>query len=260
MKRTTPALALAISAMMVSVVLAQTALDLSPGAGDTQQVTRASTLATLVKSVPEVDWDDMPLEAIIEWLREQGPINVVVHWRALQIDGIDPDTEVTLRLRDITVGQTLTYALDQLATAPGDVRYRTFRNALHISTKADFDQKMYVVTYPVADLLRSIPRLTGAPAIPLDQQQRGGDGVGASASPLFRGTRGDQNEERDNAATVNDERMQELIKLITTTIEPASWSNTGGGLGSIFGFNGRVIVARNSIEVHEQLGGLFDPE
>jgi len=54
--------------------------------------------------------------------------------------------------------------------------------------------------------------------------------------------------------------MQELIKLITTTIEPASWSNTGGGLGSIFGFNGRVIVARNTIEVHEQLGGFFDAD
>ena len=260
MKRTIPALALATSAMMASLTSAQTALDLSPGARDTRQVTPATTMATLATSVPEVNWDDMPLETIIEWLREQGPINVVVHWRTLQIDGIDPDSEVTLRLRNVTVGQALTYALDQLATTPGDIRYRTLSNALHISTKADFDQKMYVITYPVADLLRSVPRLTGAPEIPLDQQRRGGNGEGASTGPLLRGTRGDQNEERDNVARVDDERMQELIRRITTTIEPASWRDTGGGRGSIVGYNGRLIVARNSIDVHEQLGGFFNPE
>lgn len=282
MKRTTPALALATSVMMVSVVSAQTSLDLSPGARDAQQVTRASTLATLAKSVPEVDWEDTPLETIIEWLREQGPINVVVRWRALQIDGIDPDTEVTLRLRNTTVGQALTYALEQLATIPGEIRYRTFGNALHISTTADFNQKMHMRVYSVADILRTIPRFTDAPQISLDQQGqgqgggrggggggiggggggsgggRGGGGIGQSTGPIFGGGRGggQQGREEDDDAEVDEERMIELIDLITATVEPDSW-NVNGGRGSIEGFNARVIVIRNSIEVHEQLGGTF---
>lgn len=282
MKRTTPALALAISAMMVSMVSAQTVLDLSPGAQDAQRVTRTSTLATLAKTIPEVDWEDTPLETIVEWLREQGPINVVVRWRALQIDGIDPDTEVTLRLRNTTVGQALTYALEQLATTPGDIRYRTFGNALHISTRADFNQKMYVVTYAVADILRTVPRFTDAPQITLDQQGQGGGGggrggggggigggggrggggaggIGQSTGPIFggaggRGGGGQGGRDQDDDDEVDEERMIELIDLITATIEPASWT-VGGGLGSIEGFNGRVIIVRNSIEVHEQLGG-----
>lgn len=263
MRRTIPALALATSAIVVSLAAAQTARDWSPGAEETQQVTRASTLATLAKSVPEVDWEDTPLETIIEWLREQGAVNVVVRWRALQIDGIDPDSEVTLRLRNTTVGQALNYALEQLATIPGDIRYRTFGNALHISTKADFNQKMYVHAYSVADLLRTIRRFTDAPEITLDQQGQGAagrdGGGGAYTGPLLRrtGREGGQNAERDNVDQVDDERMQELIELITATIEPDSWDLTGGGRGSIRGYNGRVLVARNSIEVHELLGGSF---
>ena len=284
MKRTTPALALAISVMMASMVSAQTVLDLSPGAQDTQRVTRSSTLATLARTIPEVDWEDTAFETIVEWLREQGPINVVVRWRALESDGIDRDTEVTLRLRNTTVGQALTYALEQLATTPGDIRYRTFGNALHISTRTDFNQKMYMLVYPVADILRTVPRFTDAPQITLDQQGQGGGGgggrgggggggigggggggggrggIGQSTGQIFGGGRGGGGQggrDQDDDDEVDEERMIELIDLITATIEPASWT-VGGGLGSIEGFNGRVIVVRNSIEVHEQLGGVIE--
>jgi hypothetical protein len=49
--------------------------------------------------------------------------------------------------------------------------------------------------------------------------------------------------------------MQDLITLIEQSVEPESWF-VNGGLGSIVPFN-KMLVVRNSIEVHEKIGGPF---
>lgn len=55
-----------------------------------------------------------------------------------------------------------------------------------------------------------------------------------------------------------DERgADELIELITTTINPETWE-VHGGKGSIFYFsNFRVLVVRQSQDVHAKLGGIL---
>lgn len=55
-----------------------------------------------------------------------------------------------------------------------------------------------------------------------------------------------------------DERgADELIELITTTIDPETWE-VHGGKGSIFYFsNFRVLVVRQTQEVHAKLGGVL---
>lgn len=51
------------------------------------------------------------------------------------------------------------------------------------------------------------------------------------------------------------QNAQALIELITDTIEPDSWE-TNGGRGRIIYFSPlRVLVIRNSKDVHEQIGG-----
>jgi hypothetical protein len=51
------------------------------------------------------------------------------------------------------------------------------------------------------------------------------------------------------------QNAQALIDLITNTIEPNSWE-TNGGRGRIIYFSPlKVLVIRNSQEVHEQIGG-----
>jgi hypothetical protein len=76
------------------------------------------------------------------------------------------------------------------------------------------------------------------------RRSRSRDGAGASAFGTgFPG----QAAEQQNA--------QALIDLITNTIEPDSWE-TNGGRGRIIYFSPlRVLVIRNSQDVHEQIGG-----
>ena len=61
---------------------------------------RSAVWQALHRKVESVDFEDMPLESFVEWLEEQGPISVVVAWRALEVEGVDADTPVTLRFRN----------------------------------------------------------------------------------------------------------------------------------------------------------------
>lgn len=61
-----------------------------------------------------------------------------------------------------------------------------------------------------------------------------------------------------NGGGAIDERgADELIELITTTIDPETWE-VHGGKGSIFYFsNFRVLVVRQTQDVHAKLGGIL---
>lgn len=219
----------------------------------------SSIRAVLDKPVPELDWDELTLESVVEWLRDQGPINVVVQWRALEAEGIGPDTPVTLSVRNATVGEVLNDTLDYLPEG-GEVRYRGIGSTLRISTKADFNRKMYVRVYDVADLLTKVENFRDGPEIDLAQQQGGGGGggggnIGTSTGKIF-GNSDSEEEDDEEQDEVDKMRLDELIALIQASIEPDSWELTRAGPGTIVGFN-RSVVVRNSIEVHEQLGGPF---
>ncbi|REK21548.1 MAG: hypothetical protein DWQ45_01105 [Planctomycetota bacterium] len=62
------------------------------------------------------------------------------------------------------------------------------------------------------------------------------------------------------AASLQAERAQaqELIDLITATIEPQSWQDAGGRGAITYYQPLKVLVIRNSQRVHEQIGGLLD--
>ena len=247
----------------------------------------------LYARVPDVEWDDVPFETVIEWIQDQGPINVVVVWRALEAQGIDEDTPVTLRLRNARVGQILGEVLDQISET-GDVRYRGVGSTLKISTRAEFNRKLYVRVYDVSDLIFQVPDFKG-PSISVSGEGGqgggsgggfggggglgggggfgggggaglgggglGGGGLGASLGGGFGGA-GQQNpfddegnEEDDEDGKTLEERMDEIVELIRNTIAPDDWRENGGR-NSIRAFQ-KSIVVRAPIEVHEEIGGPF---
>ena len=138
----------------------------------------APAVATLNKRVESVEWDDAPLESVIEWLREQGPkTNVIVIWRALEAQGIDADTPVTLKFRDARVGQVLDEALNQVADG-AELRFRGSGNTIKISTRSDLNRELYVGTYDVSDLIFEVPDFKG----PRVDVTGGGGGGGSGGS------------------------------------------------------------------------------
>ena len=66
-------------------------------------------IALLRKRVDKVDWEEMPFEEVLDWLREEGDnrVNVLPRWLALNNDGVDEESLVTLRLTNSMVAEVL---------------------------------------------------------------------------------------------------------------------------------------------------------
>lgn len=241
-----------------------------------------ATEALLQRRVENIEWTDKPFEEILDWIREQGEgrVNVVPKWGPLGVENVSRESFVTLRLNNTTVADVLNESLEQLSET-GDVQYRGVGNKLTITTRQDFERKLYVRIYNVTDILFRVPDFgQDAPKIDLAQQNSGGSGgAGGGGQSIFSGSNSGQTNESDQQnQQLNDVRLGQLRQLIAQTIAPATWdlaslaapvggaggggtaavntAGAGGGQGRIRSYN-RSLVVLNTIEVHEQIAGLF---
>ncbi|MCG3130489.1 MAG: hypothetical protein FLDDKLPJ_01251 [Phycisphaerae bacterium] len=231
-----------------------------PGAAQVTapRLARGSDTALLVsvlnQRVSEVAWEEEPFEKVIDWLQTQGPINVVPHWKAMELEGITRDTLVTVNLRDTTVREVVNQALEWVREGTAVVTFQGTGNTLRISTQNDFnrEENFQVKVYDVTDILARIPDFRGAVRIDIETASQG---TGQNASIFRGGPGGDDEGAAAGEVGIDDPQSAALQVLIEQTIEPASWIGYGGA-GSIRVFN-RQLVIRNSIDVHEKIGGRF---
>ncbi|MEE9294857.1 MAG: hypothetical protein V3W34_07860 [Phycisphaerae bacterium] len=221
--------------------------------------------ALLLKRVKQIRWDETPFREVTDWVRaqstEHGKVNVVVKWPALAIESIDQETPVTLEMEDTTVAEVLDEVLDQL-TDLDPVTYIGIKNRLKISTKSDINRKLYTRIYNIDDIFFEVQNFRGSPQIDLNQQQQGAGGGGggqggqAQVQSIFgqSGGGGGTDDDQDNEEE-DDERADEIMEWLRTVVEPDSWDENGG-LGTMAVFNKQLTV-RNTLEVHEILGGPF---
>jgi hypothetical protein len=59
------------------------------------------------RKLPEVKLDNIPLSDTIDFLRDITGTNIFVNWRALEAAGIDRNSPVTLKLRDVAFRDVL---------------------------------------------------------------------------------------------------------------------------------------------------------
>ncbi len=225
----------------------------------------------LVRRVPTVDWADSTFEEVMDWLRDQGEgrVNIVAKWGPLGVQSVGRETLVNLRLNNTTVAEVMNEVLDQISET-GDVQYRGIGNKLTISTKQDFERKLYVRVYDITDLLFRIENFgENAPLIDLQNAGRsGGGGGGGGGQSVFQGSGGSGQERGASSQQQeqeNEQRLTKLRELIEQTIAPQTWDTTTGqsssstilsGQGRIRVFNTSLVVL-NTIEVHEMIAGEF---
>jgi hypothetical protein len=225
----------------------------------------------LAKKVESIDWVDNTLEEALDWLREQGnrKVNVIPRWNHLSAEGVGLDTPVTLKLYETTVADVLNEMLLQISDT-GQLTFHGLGNKLTISTRADFDTKLYTRVYDVTDILLRIPDFgETAPAVNMQNaQQTSGGGGGQS---VFQGGSSGQEQTRggEQAERRLEERLLEFGQQIQQIIEPTSWNlagtanagaaiaaGAGGGQGRLRVFGNSLIIT-NTIEVHEKIAGRF---
>ncbi len=111
--------------------------------------------------VPDAKFDGVPFADVIEFLRDMSRINIFVNWRGLEAAGIDRNTRVTARLRDVKFSKALDTILRDVG---GNVRlgYDVDGNVLTISTADDIQINVVTQVYDIRDLIvASEPAVAG---------------------------------------------------------------------------------------------------
>lgn len=203
-----------------------------------------------------VDWRDATFAEAVDWLgdrdRTGAPthMNIVLDLAALEIAGVDEDSDVRLTLRNVPLARVLQLLLGQLA--PDDrLAYVVDENVLRITTRDRLDREMLVRTYDVSSILRSVPDFTG-PAIRMEMAGYSGGSSRGTSTTVNGATLDDPGE--DTAAD-RAQRLADLVAAIETAVEPASWASRGGE-GTIAAV-GPTLVVRNSAANHEIIAGLL---
>ncbi len=221
-----------------------------------------TTLKMLEQRVPEVSFADVPFEQVVEWISDFTGANVNVRWAALENSGIERDKRVSMKMRNIKLSQVLWLLMSEVGGSDVKLAYRASGNLILISTHEDLGKDMVVRAYDVSDLLVRIPRFTNAanlnPSQALNQAGQSGQGSGGGGSQIFDEQEDEQNsrDEDNQQGGARSADMQQLIQLVTDVVEPDSWV-TAGGLGTITSIRNTLVV-RNTILVHQQLGGYLE--
>ncbi len=225
---------------------------------------RDTAVAFLSKRVESVDWDEKPFEEVVDWLEDESEdlVNILPRWNALSAESVDRDAFVTLKLRNTNVGEVLLETLQALSEDDA-LAFRATGNKLKISTKTDFDRNLVLRVYDVTDIIFRVPDMgQGAPRIDLQQQQGGGGGGGGGQSVFGGGGGGGGQEQGGRQAEQEaEQRLEELVNKLKLVIAPDTWIGGANAtaVGNITSHNMSLIVI-NTLEVHEQIGGLFHQE
>ncbi|MFP4104600.1 MAG: hypothetical protein ACLFVU_00790, partial [Phycisphaerae bacterium] len=69
--------------------------------------------------------DGVPMEDVIQFIRDISDINIHVNWTSLKLVGIDKKTPITIKARNITIARALDMLTDQIS-ADADVLSRVY--------------------------------------------------------------------------------------------------------------------------------------
>ncbi|QOJ13305.1 MAG: hypothetical protein HRU75_01055 [Planctomycetia bacterium] len=246
-------------AVVIGMILAMTAgTAWAQSARPAPRARVAPTLQLLNQRIPEVAFEDAPLERVVDWLKTFTKSNVVVRWEKLENNGVERDKAINIKVRNVTLSMVLWMVLNDAGGDDVKLAYKANKDVLIISTVEDLGQEMIVRVYDVTDLLINIPRFTNAPRIDVSQALQGGAGGGGGGGGNVFESNDDEREENDQGAAFAAPGSAELIALIVSTIDPDSWE-VNGGTGQIIPFRTSLVV-RNTLLVHQKLNGYVTEE
>ena len=202
----------------------------------------------LERSAGSVDYRDLPLAEVFEDIARRGDFNLDVNYRALEALGIDRNTPVTLRLRDVSFSRLLRQVIESVAPPPSLLDYTARDGVVTVTSKEAINQDVYSKVYDIRDLLIVLTPVE-VQSQEFGQVQQAGRG---SAQNPFTGSSSNSPEDLEDQ---QEELLEELVELMQQTIAPDSWISAGGN-ASVNDFNGTLIVTQTD-ENHRRIDELF---
>jgi type II secretory pathway component GspD/PulD (secretin) len=219
-----------------------------------------------------LDFKDQTLRHVLDDLSDMTRINIVPDMPALTAENINLDQPITMHLEGISTKAALNLILHQ-----AHLIYVIKDEVLLVTTEAFVKGKMVTRTYQVADLVIPIENFEGAPnlqrtleasmsrpAAPIQNSTpflpghalSSGTSVGSqsgSAGIVPASMTSTSETKQGPGKTIEDL----LIKLITSTIKPETWSDMGGA-GTIEYYPlGMALVINQTPDIQEQVAELL---
>ena len=207
--------------------------------------------------VSKLDFEDMELTQVFQFLRDVSGANIHVKWRALAMESIEPATTVNVHLANVSFRKALDTILEDVATGgdPGvgatGLGYVIDEGVITISTKADLGKQTVVRVYDIRDMIVRVPMFEGPR---LGRSTKGAGDQSSNDSGLFDpgAGGGDTGSGLEDDMKSRSEIIDEIKTLITETVARDSWREAGGEAGAISEINGQLVITQ-TIENHDNI-------
>ncbi len=201
----------------------------------------------------DLDFEKTSLDNVLKYIVEvQRGLNIVID-PDIGAGGIDLSTRVVdLKVKRVSIEAVLNLILG------ADLGYKVESGYILVTTKEKMQQNLPMVTYPVQDLIATIPDFSDmAPRFNIEDlgKASGTQGGGGSSASLF-GAAAAAKEEVPSIGSAD------LIRIIKSTVnatanpQVAAWSDEGGPAAIDF-LNGLLIVTQTR-KGHERLSDLLE--
>jgi type II secretory pathway component GspD/PulD (secretin)/tetratricopeptide (TPR) repeat protein len=197
-----------------------------------------AVVAQLERKLPEVRFENVAFQDVIDFLRDVSLANIFVNWRAIELAGINRTEPVTARLRDVKFSKALETILRDVGGGTVRLGYTIDEGVITISTEDDLASNVVTRVYDIRDLIVSVADFDNPPDFQINQSSQAGGGGGGQS--LFGGT----GQQDDQAGGTRDDLVASIIQLIQDTVARDSWRDNGGSVGAIRELSGQLIVTQ----------------
>lgn len=237
---------------------------------------KAKAIERQLSNPLSISFDSTPLNQVLNELRDYHGINIVTDKPALDEAGVSLESPISIKLDRISLRSALNLILHQVR-----LTHVIRDEVLMVTTEENAKGKLTTVTHPVADLVIPIedfgdvktagpkqPTLTNPTAnftpTPVTGPNSMGPGtpVGTPQGGSMLNGGGPQSTQSSNGTNVvkrgpMNTTEEQLIKLITSTIQPKTWSEMGGP-GTIDYFPLTMsLVINQTADIQEQITDLL---
>ena len=208
----------------------------------------AKILGALIYTDLSVSFDGEEANEIMRQLEDDLGVLMQVYWTTKNLDGCERAAPIFLKLERQPALIVLERVIEQLSEDE-ETTWQMRDGVLEVGLKSRFSKSSshQTTTYSIGDLLFVVRDFDNAPEMGTGGGGTGGGGGGNSGGVGF-GTPG-----ADPESLTKQERIDRIIELITTFVEPPQWEKNGGEC-TITSFN-EMLIIRAPNYVHRQIGG-----
>ncbi|HEV8378910.1 MAG TPA: hypothetical protein VGP99_08670 [Tepidisphaeraceae bacterium] len=109
--------------------------------------------AALQRHIPQVNLVNVGFRDAIDFLRDVSGANVYVNWREIKKAGVDEQTQLNLKVKDVTFEKVLNLVLSEVSGKDPNLAWVLDDGVIEISTADQLRGIMYIRVYEVGDLL-----------------------------------------------------------------------------------------------------------